>query len=703
MTSKADIFYVFRHIFAALLFVFAPLQAQAEASSTGWLKNPSHPPIQSRVVLTGSVNADQQTADGFLEVSLEGDWKTYWRSPGEGGIAPSLNWQQSENIENVDWLWPSPQRFDLLGIDTLGYKGDVIFPITLHIEDMTKPATFAGTLTISSCTTVCVLTDYPFSLSFTPGELSVDTSALHLYAKEMSNVPKPSPQLNNIQAVWDQAKQQLQVSAEKTSPWQSPDIIVDGKTDALLDVAFSIPKVSVNGNKVSAVYSTSSWMGTPSLAGEELSLTFQDNSFIAEQHVQAQAGIVSTKLPAFSLGSAIVFALIGGLILNIMPCVLPVLGLKLSSVISARGMEKSQIRRQFLASGSGIIFSFWLIAAFLIALKMTGNAIGWGVQFQSPIFIGLMTAITALFAANMLGLFEIRLSSNTNTWMATRGSNAYSGHFIQGMFATLLATPCSAPFLGTAVAFALAATTPTLIAIFTALGIGMALPWLVIAAVPSLAERLPKPGAWMNKVKVLFGTMMFVTSLWLASLLTNHLPFGLVVLLSITIIALALWRTTTIYGKKTAILISGIGIMLSAATLLIASLTSAHWVTPLPQDLPWQTLSDKRITQEVSAGNVVFVDVTADWCITCKANKIGVLLQDPVYSRLQAADMVTLQGDWTVPSDSVTSYLQKHGRYGVPFNIVYGPNAPEGIPLPVVLSDKDVMNAINWAKGEQHE
>ncbi|MDD1783315.1 thioredoxin family protein [Enterovibrio sp. ZSDZ35] len=700
MTSKADIFHLIRRIVCALLITaFAPSLVQAETTSTGWLTSPAHPPVQARVVLTGDVDPNNQTVNGFIEVTLDGDWKTYWRSPGEGGVAPSLNWQASQNIQSVDWSWPAPHRYDLLGIDTLGYKHDVIFPIALHVEDLSQPVTFAGTLTLSSCTTVCVLTDYPFSLSFNPEQLTTDVDALHLYAKAVSQVPKASPLLNDVNAVWDSNSQTLQVSATKTLPWQSPDIVVDSNAEALLDVAYSVPTVSVDGNTVTATFKASSWMGTPELSGENINLTFIDKDFLAEQHVTVAAGLISKTTPAFSFGSAVIFALLGGLILNIMPCVLPVLGMKLSSVITAQGLDKKHIRRQFIASATGIVFSFWLIAGLLIALKVTGNAVGWGIQFQSPFFIGLMVVITTLFAANMLGLFDIRLSSNTSTWLATRGDNSYSGHFVQGMFATLLATPCSAPFLGTAVAFALAASTPTLLAIFTALGIGMALPWLLVAAFPALAKHLPKPGPWINKLKSLFGFMMLATALWLISLLTNHLPFGSVVLITLAVLTLAIWRVTKVFGKKRAILVSAFGIVLSTSALLIASLTTSHWVTPLPQDLPWQKLSEQRIAAEVNAGNVVYVDVTADWCITCKANKIGVLLQEPVYSRLQAPDVVTLQGDWTVPSESVTNYLQKHGRYGVPFNIVYGPNAPEGIPLPVVLSDKDVINAINWAKG----
>lgn len=682
-----------------LLAFWSALPANAQTPDTGWLTNPAHPPVKSRIVLTGNVDKTNNAVEGFLEINLSGDWKTYWRSPGEGGVAPSLDWQASDNIEKVDWQWPVPQRFDLLGIDTLGYKGDVIFPITLYVKELDKPARFGGTLTVSSCTTVCVLTDYAFSLPFVPGSLSPDASLLHTHAQAVSQVPQASPQLNNITAIWDNTRQQLQVSAQKAVNWQSPDILVDGSSEALADVAFSVPTVSVNGGKVTATFSASSWMGKPALAGEAITLTVIDNDFLAEQKATVKAGTVIETGSDFSFASAIAFALLGGLILNIMPCVLPVLGLKLSSVVSAQGLEKATVRKQFLASAAGILFSFWILAAFLLTLKLTGNAMGWGIQFQSPLFIGVMVAITALFAANMLGLFEIRLPSAASTWLATKGDNSYAGHFTQGMFATLLATPCSAPFLGTAVAFALTASTPVLFAIFTSLAVGMALPWLIVAAIPALATRLPKPGPWMNRIKSLFGLMMLATSIWLLTLLANHLTPLWLALLSISVIVFFIRRTDAVYGRKRAVVVSGVGILLTAVSLVTASLTAPSWVTPLPPDLPWQTLNEPRIEKEVDAGNVVFVDVTADWCITCKANKIGVLLQEPVYSGLQEDGIVTMHGDWTSPSKTVTDYLRKHGRYGVPFNIVYGPSAPNGIPLPVVLSSEDVLQAINYAKG----
>lgn len=368
--------------------------------------------------------------------------------------------------------------------------------------------------------------------------------------------------------------------------------------------------------------------------------------------------------------------------------------MKLSGIVSAQGLEKRQIKLQFLSSAAGILASFWLIASFLTVLKLSGSAIGWGIQFQSGWFIGVMFLVTALFGANMLGLFEIQLSSNTSTWLASKGNNSHKGHFVQGMFATLLATPCSAPFLGTAVAFALGTNIPTLFGIFTALALGMALPWLLVALFPSIAKALPKPGVWMNKVKYLFAIMMLTTSIWLLSLLSVHVSAMTLYIVAGVFALLLMIQTLRVHNAKFT---ATIAIVLSALVGIGAFASNSSTSQVLAAEPDWQPLSVEAIHQYVDEGKVVFVDVTADWCVTCKANKVGVLLQEPVYSTLTNGEIIPMQGDWTKPSATITDYLQSHDRFGVPFNVVYGPGAPEGIKLPVILSSDAVMQAIEKA------
>lgn len=693
--SKMSLHFVVLWLFVALCSTFTVNASASESMTpvtTGWMQDKLHPYVETRFVMTGQINKEDKTAAGYLEVNLSDEWKTYWRSPGEGGIAPKIKWADSKNVSQLQWFWKFPQRFNLLGIDTLGYKHNIIFPMNIHIDDMNKPVELNAVLTMSSCTTICILTDFDINLVFNPSEMTVDNDAMLVYAKAMSEVPKDSPLVEGTSTIWDARKSQLQVIATHQIGWTAPDVIVDGDSDEMQDADFGIPHIEIEGNQVIATYDVSSWMGTPDLNNQHIRVSIKDKDFITEYPTTVTNGIVGNS----SMISMVLLALLGGLILNIMPCVFPVLGMKLSGVISAQGMARKQVRFQFLASASGILASFWLIATFLAVLKVSGSVIGWGIQFQNGWFIGGMFIVTALFSANMLGLFEIRLSSNANTWMATKGDSSYVGHFTQGMFATLLATPCSAPFLGTAVAFALATTIPTMFGIFTALAVGMALPWIIVAAFPSIALALPKPGAWMNRVKYLFGGMMLITSVWLFSLLRPHVPqLWLYAILAVSV-CLLLVRLVQVHGIKTAGAVALLLLSVISASLFVEKATSKM----LPPEPEWEALSTEVIDEHVANGQVVFVDVTADWCVTCKANKIGVLLQDPVYSALTEGDVVPMEGDWTVPSDSVTSYLQDHNRFGVPFNMVYGPNAPEGIELPVILTSDAVMEAIEKARGD---
>ena len=664
------------------------------STSTGWLSSPQHPPVQVQLTLTGEQDPSNNTLAAILEIKLADDWKTYWRAPGEGGIAPSIDWQASTNVQQVTWSWPVPERFSTLGLETLGYQEAVTFPLHIQLNQLDAATQLRGKFTLSSCTTVCVLTDYLLQLDFNASQLSIDNQAMFLFNKAMAQVPRtdnPAAQLSQL--TWQQNTQQLSFIVDGVS-WSQPNVYIIGDADTY----FKLANITTTNGQLSGLVNVSGWLGEVDLAQQPITLVIADADHAIELEGLAQVG--SIDLTAFSPNnswlSMILFALLGGLILNIMPCVLPVLGMKLSTVLTATNQSQAQIRKQFIASAAGIISSFWLLAAAVILLKLSGQSIGWGIQFQQPWFIGFMAVITTLFALNMLGLFEIQLPSALQTKLATSGDHSYLGHYLQGMFATLLATPCSAPFLGTAVAFALGADFISLMIIFTALGIGMALPWLLIAAAPQLARYLPQPGRWMQHIKLLFAGLLFATAIWLISLLHSFIGGWLWVIYGVLVIGLCSLIKQK-YGAKIAL----IGISLSFMALgligITAALTSEHWASPLNPDLAWHMLEQQDINQQVANGKTVFVDVTADWCITCKANKVGVLLQQPVYQALQQPHVYLMQGDWTKAAPHISDYLQQNGRFGVPFNIVYGPGAPQGIPLPVILTSADVMNAIEQA------
>lgn len=680
-----------------LLLVSTSIAAQTTEYNTGWQAHSYHSPIAVRFMLTGRSNPVTKTVEGLLEIKLDDGWKTYWRTPGEGGEPPKIDWNASVNLKHVDWYWPTPTRYKSLGMEMLGYKGDIIFPMILHIDDMKTPVQLDGILTLSSCKTVCLLTEYPINFTFIPDNLSPSINAIHLYQQAINLTPSSQSQITLEKATWNSSEQIITLILTNHIGWLEPDIFVDTSKDDFNVPTFSAPKTYIKGNQLTAIIHAENWSGQPELFNKTLSLVVSDQGLSAVIQAPLTAvNIMNSSLLQDNLLGILMLALLGGLILNIMPCVLPVLGMKLNTVLAAKGMHKKHIRQQFLASAAGILISFWLLSGFLTFLKLSGQALGWGIQFQNIYFIGFMALVTGLFAANMLGLFEIQLPSRISTWLATQGNDSLAGHFIQGMFATLLATPCSAPFLGTAVAFAFSANIVTLFIIFTALAIGMAAPWLLIAALPQLVLLFPKPGQWMNSIKWVFALMMLTSSLWLLSLMISYmgiLPITIITMIGLGVLISGLWQKQ---GKRSALITSSFVLLVVGITVATHQFSS-NLFSSSSTKLMWQPLNTEVIYKSVKQGKTVFVDITADWCITCKANELGVITQEPVYSKLKNNNIILLKGDWTKASEAINKYLQSHGKYGVPFNIVYGPNAPEGITLPVILTKKSIMDAIKTA------
>jgi suppressor for copper-sensitivity B len=389
------------------------------------------------------------------------------------------------------------------------------------------------------------------------------------------------------------------------------------------------------------------------------------------------------------------------LILNAMPCVLPVLSLKLLSVAGHAGAERRHVRLGLLMTALGVLASFAAIAAALITLKATGGVIGWGIQFQWPWFIAAMAVVISLFAASLWGWLPILLPQFAYQAAADiGGTTATADAFLTGAFATLLATPCSAPFVGTAVGFALAQGPGEIATVFGALGVGMAAPYLGVAAFPRLVRLLPRPGRWMNRLRVVLGFALAGTAVWLlfvlAALSGPRAALGTAAALAVALVLLAL-RSRHLFAADVA----------RAATPMIAALMVAAVVWPAlagiaapsasPTAGPWRPFDRAAIRPLVSQGKTVFVDVTAAWCLTCKVNEAAVLDREPIKDRLFGPNIVAMRGDWTRPDPALTRYLESFGRYGIPFNAVYGPNRPDGELLPELLSSGAVEQALNHA------
>lgn len=673
---------------ALVCFNLLLLSFSATAADSGWLKKSDKHHAQVRIWSEQTDSASQVRL--LLDVKLDPDWKTYWRSPGAGGLAPEIKWN-SPDIQ-TQWNWPVPQWFDVAGISTQGYKNSVSFPIVLKGQ---IPQQLSGVLTLSSCSNVCVLTDFPFSLNLQDVQ---DANFDAAFARASGQIPIASGMIEpaNVSATYSNGL--LQVTATRPSGWASPMVF----SDILPGAEFHQPQITVDGETLLAkIKVTPDWAGeVPELVNQNIGMVISDRGIAQEIPLKISAGSATadSESSSGSIWVILLMALAGGLILNLMPCVLPVLGIKISTLLQSQPTSKSEVKKQFLASAMGILTSFWILALLMTVLSALQISLGWGIQFQSPWFIGFMVVVTGLFTANLFGLFTIRLSSGVNTRLATTGNNGYSGHFLQGLFATLLATPCSAPFLGTAVAFALASSLPVMWLIFTALGIGMSLPWLLIALFPSAALLLPKPGRWMNGLRLVMAGLMLASSLWLISLLTAHLGQTYTLIIGGALIAGLLLATAIRFGTRRFIQAALFSLAISAIvwSLSIFSPTNA---TSLTEDrVHWQPLSEQAITQALSEGKTVFVDVTADWCITCKVNKYNVLLSPEVQSALSADDIVALRGDWTTPSEEITRFLKSRNSVSVPFNQIYGPALTQGEIMSPILTKEKVLNTLSSAK-----
>ncbi|MFD1093683.1 protein-disulfide reductase DsbD family protein [Providencia vermicola] len=689
-----------RFLINSFLILFALFSSSLQAADTGWLQPAKtgwmndNTPMHAQVRLLSSTQQDDGKIDILLDVKLDDGWKTYWRSPGEGGVAPEIVW--STPVDTIDWQWPAPGRFDVAGVSTQGYMGDIIFPITVSSKDKLDKLT--GVLTLSTCSNVCILTDYPFELDLTEPAPADFTWAFN---QAKGAVPPTSGLVEQAKAGFANEKLVIELQKNSGSAWIKPNIFTDVVDGAVLGV----PVIKTSGNNLTAIIDVSDDWGeeSPNLTGKTVSFVVTDGD-ISQQISSEVTPFTGTISPneagsAISLWQVVLFAVVGGLILNLMPCVLPVLAMKLGSVLMVPQGEQKTIRRQFLLSSSGILVSFWLLALLMTLLRVGQQAVGWGIQFQNPWFIGFMVLVTALFTANLFGLFEINLGSKANTRLATAGGQGNSGHFWQGVFATLLATPCSAPFLGTAVAFALAAPMSELWLIFTALGIGMSLPWLLISAFPAIAKLLPKPGTWMLKLRAVLGLMMLVSSLWLISLLIPHFGATYSTAIAMTFLVLLVVFIAIKKGIKAAIFPLVLFTLFAGTFIWMTQGQQAGSRSLVKDTVNWQPLTEQAITDALAQNKRVFIDVTAEWCVTCKANKYNVLLRDDIQQLLGEPDVVALRGDWTKPSPEITAFLQKRGQVAVPFNQIYGPNLADGEVLSTILDRESLISVMNQAKG----
>nr|MDP9127320.1 copper resistance protein [Pseudomonadota bacterium] len=531
-------------LFAFLMLALLLLPCQAWAVAGEWQRDAD---AGARLISGVTATGDGSTVPLGLEIEMGPEWHTYWRSPGAAGLPPEIDWQSSlndtSNLQSSVMLFPAPKRYTAYGLETVGYRDHVVFPIDAVLHAPGRALSIDATLNLLVCSAICVPKSFALKLTVPAGAAAPSPEAT-LIKQFRDQLPGDAEKSGLVIKGVANTGAGLSVTVESRDELTSPDIFIEDDKS----ISFAAPEVTLSEHGHTAVFDVKLADTLPDavpLAGMPLVLTVVDGEHALENHVIAPEAEVTTgpkhdNAHPLPLALAILFAIIGGFIMNLMPCVLPVLSMKILSVVSHGGRDTGLVRQSFLMTATGIVFSYMALAAMVITLKRLGLAFGWGVQFQQPLFLLFLTLLLTFFAANMWGLFEIQLPRFLADSLDSSYHPKLAGDFATGAFATLLATPCSAPFLGTAVGFALASGPLQILTIFLALGMGMSLPYIAIATWPRVATTLPKPGLWMVRLRQLLGGALALTALWMLWVLAAQIPLGFALFVGLAMLGIVI-------------------------------------------------------------------------------------------------------------------------------------------------------------------
>ena len=679
---------------------FLPHMALLAGTGEGvkaWMATDATVPIQAGKPFTATVVLDLQP--GF---------HTYWQYPGDSGLAPKVTWHLPEGWTVAPIEFAIPHQFSEPGdMIVYGYeKQQLLRAVITPPKELQKDRFYPikASLTWLACKELCVPGSVDVGLKIPGPTWTTDL--------DWKSIPPPKgnwPDSGNPPfPVSVSGKNGTKLVSFTGQPGITYELYPDPAEGTM---AGHVTQISSQGPKGPVIVFSIPWDGSAAFKGllVEKAGSARKGWWIGGESKIVASGQPSTQSSGVALGvlmAALFSGFLGGLILNLMPCVLPVISLKIFNFIAQAGESPSRIFRHGLAFAAGIFTWFLGLGVLIIALKAGGSQVTWGAfQFQSPYFVVGLSALVFLFAMNLFGLFEITLPGNAATSLdqaASRGG--YFGSFFQGVFATLLATPCTAPFLGSALGFAFGQSPSVILAMFASVALGMSSPYVLLSARPGWRKWIPKPGLWMERLRQFMGFPLLATNLWLLWVLQNQRGSG--ALLALLALLLILGFCAWVYGSlpgaslrvRRVVLIMLAGLLAISSPLLFKKILESAPISPSlgsGEGIDWVPYSPEALESLRSQGKPVFLDFTASWCLTCQFNEKTAINLPSVRSLLREKGITAMKGDWTNSDPAITAALKSFGRVGVPLAVFYpAGKGSSPVVLPELLTEKIVLETL---------
>ena len=663
--------------------------------------------------------APGQTFHLGVKFEMEPDWHIYWRNAGASGLPPELTWTLPEGFTAGDIQWPSPKSISLEGLVSYGYKGiaTLIVPVTAP-DDLAPGAdlTIQLELFYLICKEVCLPGDASLQLTLKTGAEAVAANA-DVFEAAYASQPKPgSPYELSVTGQEDKLLK-LSIKGEALPEalyfFSAKEGLIDPNAEQAYSVSDGVGRLSLPLDFAYLEEKPAELIGILKSPDQSWSVRFptSDNTQLATEapaptgSPYGDAGLEQQLLSQGLIGW-LLLAFFGGLILNIMPCVLPVLSLKVFSLLNHSGQSRGQALGHGVAYTLGVVASFLVLAGVLFSLRALGESIGWGFQLQNPGFVLILGLVFFLFGLNLLGVFEIG-SGLVGADTKVAGRKDFVGSFGVGVLAAVVGAPCVGPFVGGVSGVALQANTFTGLLIFATLGLGMASPFMFLAIFPKLVAYLPKPGAWMETFKQSMGFLLMAALVFLVYLLGQLAGLGAITTMLVVLLlsSIAAW----IYGRWAAPVKSAKSRLIARLATLVLLVACVGWglrsvdaaydanireqTTVVAEGEPWAPWSTEAVEEAVADGKPVFVDFTASWCLICQVNKKAALRTDATKELFEEAGVVSLSADWTRRDPAITEELEKFGRSGVPLYLLYSPDGEVSV-LPQNLTNGIIREAV---------